>query len=440
MVSDLLLTIFLVFMNGFFVAAEFAIVKVRESQLELEARSGNLSAVLARKIVGNIDGYLAATQLGITLASLGLGWVGEPVVSKILLKLFDLAGLHLEHNLAHDIALPFSFALITILHIVFGELAPKSIAIQRSDKTTLFVAYPLRFFYLFFKPFIWLLNGIANFVLRLLKIRPIHGNEVHSSEELRYLVEQGKETGTIEAENYAIIQNAFDFQERSARQVMIPRKQLVAINLSDFGDRDLEQILEAGYSRIPCYEENLDKVVGVVYLKDILMELRKKRNPDIRTLMRPFTAIPETMPIGRLLKEFQKKRQQMAIVLDEFGSTKGIVTMEDILEELVGEIQDEFDNEKSSLEPMGNSVFRALASASIHDLNKELPESLEEDGNFETISGYILHHCGRIPDSGEIFEIGRYEFRILKKIRSSIQKVQLRLLPEEETQTEKDSE
>jgi len=440
MVSDLLLTIFLVFMNGFFVAAEFAIVKVRESQLELEARSGNLSAVLARKIVGNIDGYLAATQLGITLASLGLGWVGEPVVSKILLKLFDLAGLHLEHNLAHDIALPFSFALITILHIVFGELAPKSIAIQRSDRTTLLVAYPLRFFYLIFKPFIWMLNGIANFVLRLLKISPIHGNEVHSSEELRYLVEQGKETGTIEAENYAIIQNAFDFQERSARQVMIPRKQLVAINLSDFEDRDLEQILEAAYSRIPCYEENLDKVVGVVYLKDILMELRKKRSPDIRSLMRPFTAIPETMPIGRLLKEFQKKRQQMAIVLDEFGSTKGIVTMEDILEELVGEIQDEYDNEKSSLEPMGNSVFRALASASIHDLNKELPESLEEDGNFETISGYILHHCGRIPDSGEIFVIGRYEFRILKKIRSSIQKVQLRLLPEAETQTEKDSE
>ena len=440
MVSDLLLTTFLVFMNGFFVAAEFAIVKVRESQLELEARSGNLSAVLARKIVGNIDGYLAATQLGITLASLGLGWVGEPVVSKILLKLFDLVGLHLEHNLAHDIALPFSFALITILHIVFGELAPKSIAIQRSDKTTLFVAYPLRFFYLIFKPFIWLLNGIANFVLRLLKINPIHGNEVHSSEELRYLVEQGKETGTIEAENYAIIQNAFDFQERSARQVMIPRKQLVAINLSDFEDRELEQILEAGYSRIPCYEENLDKVLGVVYLKDILMELRKKRKPDIRSLMRPFTAIPETMPIGRLLKDFQKKRQQMAIVLDEFGSTKGIVTMEDILEELVGEIQDEYDNEKSSLEPMGNSVFRALASASIHDLNKELPESLEEDGNFETISGYILHHCGRIPDSGEIFVIGRYEFRILKKIRSSIQKVQLRLLPEAETQTEKDSE
>jgi CBS domain containing-hemolysin-like protein len=432
MVSDLLITLFLVFMNGFFVAAEFAIVKVRESQLEMEARSGNLAAVLARKIVGNIDGYLAATQLGITLASLGLGWVGEPVVSKILIKIFPVFGIRIEPALAHDIALPLAFALITVLHIVFGELAPKSIAIQRSDQTTLMVAYPLRFFYVLFKPFIWLLNGIAGLILKLMKIRPVHGNEVHSSEELRYLVEQGKETGTIEEENYAIIQNAFDFQERTARQIMVPRKQLIAIDLSDFDDRQLEKILDAGYSRIPCYAENLDKVTGLVYLKDILMELRKKRKPDVKSLLRPITAIPETMPIGRLLKEFQKKRQQMAVVLDEFGSTKGIVTMEDILEELVGEIQDEFDNESSSLEVLGNSIFRAQADSSLHDLNKELPHSLEEDGNFETLSGYILHHCGRIPESGETFEIGRYEFRILRKLRNSLQKVQLRLLPEKQ--------
>lgn len=430
MISDLILTLFLVFMNGFFVAAEFAIVKVRESQLEMEARAGNLAAVLARKIVSNIDGYLAATQLGITLASLGLGWVGEPVVSKIILKVFPLLGLQLSPELAHDIALPLAFALITILHIVFGELAPKSIAIQRSDQTTLMVAYPLRFFYLLFKPFIWLLNGIANLILRLMNVRPVHGNEVHSSEELRYLVEQGKETGTIEEENYAIIQNAFDFQERSARQIMIPRKQLVAIDLSDFDEKKLEKIIEAGYSRIPCYEENMDKVSGIVYLKDILMELRKKRKPDLKVLLRPVTAIPETMPIGRLLKDFQKKRQQMAVVLDEFGSTKGIVTMEDILEELVGEIQDEFDNESSSLETLGNSIYRAQADSSLHDLNKELPFALTEDGNFETLSGYILHHCGRIPENGETFEIGRYEFRILRKLRNSLQKVQLRLIPE----------
>jgi CBS domain containing-hemolysin-like protein len=436
MISDLLLTLFLVFMNGFFVAAEFAIVKVRESQLELEARAGNLAAILARKIVGNIDGYLAATQLGITLASLGLGWVGEPVVSKIIISSFSIAGLQIAPALAHDIALPLAFALITILHIVFGELAPKSIAIQRSDQTTLFVAYPLRFFFILFKPFIWLLNGIANFILRLLNIRPVHGNEVHSSEELRYLVEQGKETGTIEEENYAIIQNAFDFQERTVRQIMIPRKQMMAIDLDEFDEKVLEKILDAGYSRIPCYEENPDKVCGLVYLKDILMELRKKKNPDIKTLLRPITAIPETMPIGRLLKDFQKKRQQMAMVVDEFGSTKGIVTMEDILEELVGEIQDEFDNEKSSLETLGNLMFRAQADASLHDLNKELPQPLEEDGNFETLSGYLLHHCGRIPETGETFEIGAYEFKVLRKLRNSLQKIQFRLIPEKSENTE----
>jgi CBS domain containing-hemolysin-like protein len=281
-----------------------------------------------------------------------------------------------------------------------------------------------------------MLNGIANFILRLLNIRPVHGNEVHSSEELRYLVEQGKETGTIEEENYAIIQNAFDFQERTVRQIMIPRKQVVAIDLDEFNEKQLEKILDAGYSRIPCYEENPDKVCGLVYLKDILMELRKKKNPEIKTLLRPITAIPETMPIGRLLKDFQKKRQQMAMVVDEFGSTKGIVTMEDILEELVGEIQDEFDNEKSSLETLGNLMFRANADASLHDLNKELPQPLEEDGNFETLSGYILHHCGRIPETGETFEIGAYEFKVLRKLRNSLQKIQFRLLPEKSENTE----
>jgi CBS domain containing-hemolysin-like protein len=172
----------------------------------------------------------------------------------------------------------------------------------------------------------------------------------------------------------------------------------------------------------------MDHIIGLVYLKDILMELRKNRKPDLRSLLRPVIAVPENMPIGRLLKDFQKKKQQFAVVLDEFGSTKGIVTMEDILEELVGEIQDEFDNESASLEILGNSIFRAKADESLHDLNRELPVPLQEDGHFETLSGYILHHCGRIPETGETFEIGNYEFRILRKLRNSLQKIQLRLL------------
>lgn len=432
MTSDILITLFLVFMNGFFVAAEFAIVKVRESQLEVEAQSGNLSAILAKKIVGNIDGYLAATQLGITLASLGLGWVGEPVVSKIILKVVAAMGFTIEEHLAHDLALPVAFAIITVLHIVFGELAPKSIAIQRSEKTTLFVAYPLRFFYLLFRPGIWMLNGIANFILRLLGVKAIHGSEVHSSEELRYLVKQGKESGTIEEENYQIIRNAFDFSERSAKQVMVPRTQVLAIDVEDFNEEVLEMVLDGGYSRIPCYQETLDKVIGVVYLKDILMKVRKKENIVITNIMRPIMAIPESKPIGRLLKEFQIRHEQIAVVVNEYGSTKGIITMEDILEELVGEIQDEFDNEVPSVEQTAPHIYSVLASASLHDINKGLPKPLEEDGSYETLAGYILSKSGRIPNIDEQILIEDYEFTILKKIKSTIVLVRMRELEEGE--------
>jgi CBS domain containing-hemolysin-like protein len=432
MTSDILITLFLVFMNGFFVAAEFAIVKVRESQLEVEAQSGNLAAILASKIVRNIDGYLAATQLGITLASLGLGWIGEPVVSKMILSLVAALGITIEHHLAHDLALPVSFAIITILHIVFGELAPKSIAIQRSEKTTLFVAYPLQFFYLLFRPFIWLLNGIASFILKILGVKAIHGAEVHSSEELRYLVKQGKESGTIEEENYQIIRNAFDFSERSAKQIMVPRSQLVAIDVHDFTDSSLEMVLEGGYSRIPCFDETLDKVVGVVYLKDILMTLRKQEKISIPQIMRPIMAIPETKPIGRLLKEFQTKHQQIAVVVNEYGNTKGIITMEDILEELVGEIQDEFDNELPSVEQTGAHLYSVLASASLHDINKGLPTPLEENGNYDTLAGFILSKCGRIPNLNEKIVVDNYEFTILKKIKSTIVLVTLREIVEGE--------
>ena len=222
MIWELVLTIVLVLLNGFFVAAEFAIVKVRASQLEMKAKTGNRSATLAKHIVTHLDGYLAATQLGITLASLALGWIGEPVVSKIITAGMHAFGLTISNELAHDIALPVAFAIISILHIVFGELAPKSIAIQRSEKTTLTVAYPLQFFYYLFRPFIWMLNGIANVILKLIGISAAHGSEVHSSEEMKYLVEQSKEGGNIEKNEYDLLISAFDFSERTVKQILIP--------------------------------------------------------------------------------------------------------------------------------------------------------------------------------------------------------------------------
>jgi len=430
MAADILITFLLVFMNGFFVAAEFAIVKVRASQLELKAQEGNSAATLSKHITTHLDGYLAATQLGITLASLGLGWIGEPVVSKIIINIMNLAGVAIRPELAHDIALPIAFAIITVLHIVFGELAPKSIAIQRSERTTLVIAYPLQFFYVIFRPFIWVLNGIANFLLRLLGISAVHGSEVHSSDELKYLMMQGKESGAIEKEDYDIIKNAFDFSEHTARQVMVPRSQVTAIDLNIFDETMLEKLIEENYSRIPCYEDDFDTVIGVVYLKDILLRMRRKEPINIREIMRPVITIPETKRIRNLLKEFQLKHQQIAVVVNEYGRTKGIITMEDILEELVGEIQDEFDDEISIIEKTGDKTFSVIASASIDDINKLLPHPIKRNGNYDTLAGYLIQHFGRLPNPNDKISSDEYEFTILTKSKNTIVQVQMRDLLE----------
>jgi CBS domain containing-hemolysin-like protein len=428
MITGILITFFLVLMNGFFVAAEFAIVKVRASQLEMKIQEGNSAAKLAKHITTHLDGYLAATQLGITLASLGLGWIGEPVVSRLIIKVMDMAGVVISPELAHDIALPVAFAIITILHIVFGELAPKSIAIQRSEKTTLLITYPLQFFYVLFKPFTWVLNGIANMILKILGISAVHGSEVHSSDELKHLVMQGKESGEIEEADYNIIKNAFDFSERTAKMVMVPRTQVMAIDLNDFNDGMIEKIIDDGFSRIPCYEDNFDSVIGVVYLKDILLKIRKKEDINIREIMRPVLIVPETKRIGQLLKDFQAKHQQMAVVINEYGGTRGIVTMEDILEELVGEIQDEYDNETPVVEKTGDKTFSVIASAPIDDINKHLPHPIQKDGHYDTLAGYLIQQFGRIPNTNEKISLAEYEFNILKKSKNSIMLVQLKEL------------
>ena len=425
MFYDILITFILVFLNGFFVAAEFAIVKVRASQLESKVKEGNRIAILSKHIVSHLDGYLAATQLGITLASLGLGWIGEPVVSKIILNTMAFTGLEIQPELAHHIALPVAFGIITILHIVFGELAPKSIAIQRSEKTTMIITYPLQFFFVIFKPVIWILNSIANLMLKAIGITPVHGGDVHSSEELKYLVEQGQVSGKIDQAEYKIIKNAFDFSEQTAKQIMVPRTQVFAIDLNDMNESVLDKIIEENYSRIPCYEDSLDNTIGVVYLKDILLATRKREPLNIRNLLRTIHIVPETKHIGELLNEFQIKHEQMAIVVNEYGGTEGIITMEDILEELVGEIQDEFDNEIPFVEKMDDKTYHVIASASLDDINELLPHPLVKDEQYETLAGYLILKFGKIPVVKEKTTIDGYEFSILKRNRSTIMLVQL---------------
>lgn len=431
-VISILITLLFVFLNGFFVAAEFAIVKVRSSQLELKAQAGSRTAILSKRIVSHLDAYLAATQFGITIASLALGWIGEPVVSKIIKELIGLFGLELAPNILSTISLITAFVIITILHIVLGELAPKSLAIQRSEQTTLAVAYPLHAFYWLCRPFIWMLNGIANFILKLVGLHTVSEQEVYSSDELRYLVDQAKESGNVDSAEFDIIQNAFDFSERTARQIMVPRTQVVAIDANDYDEKTLEFVIEEGYSRIPCYEDNIDNTIGVVHLKDILKKMRINGTVDIRSIIRPVSFTPETKRIGQLLKEFQVKHQQIAMVLNEYGGVEGVITMEDILEELVGEIQDEYDNEIPFVEQTGDNTYSVIATAAISDINDELPHPIDKDKQYDTLAGYLIDKFGRIPNTHDKLEAEGYQFTVVKKNKASIVLVQLKDLAQDE--------
>lgn len=424
---SILITLLFVFLNGFFVAAEFAIVKVRSSQLELKAQAGSRAAALSKKIVTHLDSYLAATQFGITIASLALGWIGEPVVSKIIKEAIGLFNIELAPSVLSTVSLVTAFIIITILHIVLGELAPKSLAIQRSEQTTLAVAYPLHGFYWICRPFIWLLNGIANLVLKMIGLHTVSEQEVYSSDELRYLVDQAKESGKVDSTEFDIIQNAFDFSERTARQIMVPRTQVVSIDVNDYDEKTLEFVIEEGYSRIPCYEDNIDNTIGVVHLKDILKKMRiSSGNVNIRSIIRPVSFTPETKRIGQLLKEFQVKHQQIAMVLNEYGGVEGVITMEDILEELVGEIQDEYDNEIPFVEQTGENTYSAIATAAISDINDELPHPIDKDKQYDTLAGYLIDKFGRIPNTHDKLEAEDYQFTVIKKNKTSIVVVQLK--------------
>lgn len=426
---SLFLTFFLVFLNGFFVAAEFALVKVRASQIEIKAKTGSRVAKIAKHMTQHLDGYLAATQLGITLASLGLGWVGEAVMTDLVTRFFLFIQVDMSSNVATNIGHVLAFAIITVLHIVFGELAPKSMAIQRPIGTTMGIALPLHFFYLVFRPFIWLLNGFANFILKILGISSVSGHEAHhSSEELQYLLDQGKESGALETNEHELIKNVFDFNERVVKNIMVPRTKISGIEINTPHKELLEVIIQEGYSRIPVYDDTIDKIVGIVHAKDILPLLADNKECILKDIIRKPYFIPETKKINDLLSELQLKRIQIAIVLDEFGGTAGMVTLEDIVEELVGEIQDEYDEEKPIVEKLSDNEFIIDATASIYDVNEYLPHDLPEDGDYDTVAGLVSDIFGKIPEVGEVSDFNGYTLTILKKADQNVESVKLELV------------
>ncbi|HMI04458.1 MAG TPA: hemolysin family protein [Pedobacter sp.] len=421
------LTFFLVALNGFFVAAEFAIVKVRASQIEIKAKSGSRVANIAKFITQHLDGYLAATQLGITLASLGLGWVGESVMHSIVHDL--LINFNLSEVYITSISTFIAFLFITVMHIVFGELAPKSIAIQRPVATTLFVAFPLQGFYLVFRPFIWVLNGFANVILKIFGISSIGGHEsVHSTEELYYLLDQGKESGALDTNEHELIKNVFDFNERVVKNIMVPRTKISGIELSSPKKEVVDIIIAEGYSRMPVYDDIIDKIIGIVHAKDILPLLAGNKDWALSDIIRKPYFVPETKKINDLLSELQQKRIQIAIVIDEFGGTAGMVTLEDIVEEIVGEIQDEYDEEKPTVEKISDTEFIINAYATVYDVNEHLPHDLPEDEDFDTVGGLVSHAFGKIPEVGDSEECYGYLFTILKKTEQNIETIKLELV------------
>ncbi|MBX9449407.1 MAG: hemolysin family protein [Taibaiella sp.] len=430
-VYKILLTLFLVLLNGFFVAAEFAIVKVRMSQVEVQKGINQGLAKAAKSILGQLDGYLAATQLGITLASLGLGWIGESVMEAIII---NTLGSWISPETAHAISLPVGFAIITVLHIVFGELAPKSLAIRYPTNTTFFVAWPLKLFYIIMKPFIFILNGFANIILRIFGIKPIHGSEIHSEEELRMIITESHEGGAIEETERELIQNVFDFDDRRVLNIYTMRKNISAIDISISVKEALDFAIKEGYSRYPVYEEDLDNIKGLLYTKDLMKTLMvsKSDQQSIQPLLRKAYYISENSKIKNVLKDFQSKHIQMALVTNEIGEFTGIVTMEDILEELVGEIQDEYDNEKPIVEQIDSQTFVVSAHSNLTDINKYIPHRLEEGEHYDTLSGLI---ADKVEDKelreGEIIGLNGYEGRILKMYRNSVETIELKVKNEE---------
>jgi CBS domain containing-hemolysin-like protein len=407
--SDLfgLLAVFvLVLLNGFFVAAEFSLVSVRHTRIAELVAQGQVSAVAVQDALKNPDRVIAATQLGITLASLGLGWIGEPAVAHLLQPLVDLFPRVVQSGLSHSISAGLAFASITFLHVVVGELAPKSIALQNPEKTSLVVARPTLWSEMIFKPVIWALNGTGNALLRLIGVKPASGHElVHSVEELKMLVTASSEGGVVEPQEREMLHAVFDFGELLVGQVMIPRTEIVAVE----ADIPLEQIIalitESTYTKFPVYDDNLETILGIVHVKDILRVMLEPGWQEVtaRSLVREPIYVPETIPVSALLQHFQDRRQHIAIVLDEYGGTAGLVTLEDLLEEIFGEVSDPFDrvSPEFQIQPDGSIWIDGMTL--IEDVNAHLGLDLE-DPNYYTIAGYVLGRLGRIPKVKESIE------------------------------------
>ena len=423
MALTLLAVLALVLLNGFFVAAEFAIVKVRDTQLEGLVLKGHRRARIARRIVQSLDAYLSATQLGITIASLALGWVGEPLFAALLEPVMVAASIE-SPEVRHTIAFTVGFSVITFFHIVLGELAPKSVAIQKPLPTVLWVARPLVWFYRLSYPFIWILNMTSLRLLRLVGIEPTSEAELmHSEEELRLLL-TAKRPGQPDATfTRAIILNTFDLERRSVREVMQSRQEIVILDSADSIEECRQIAHRNRYSRYPlCEGGDVDKTLGVVHFKDLFdPQVSVRTGADLRAVLYKLVYVPETARLEQVLRLFLQRKLHMAIVVDEYGATLGLVTLENVLEQLVGQIQDEFDREAPLIRQLGQQTWELDGSLPLHQLSELAGEELDVRGDISTVTGWVTHRLGRFPQAGDAMELanGRLDVRSMDGFRAA---------------------
>jgi CBS domain containing-hemolysin-like protein len=404
----------LIALTAFFVATEFAIVKVRSSRIDQLIEEGQKGALSAKKVITHLDEYLSACQLGITVTALGLGWLGEPTVEKMLLPLFER--FDISESLSHLLSFGIAFAAVTFLHVVIGELAPKTVAIQKAEQVTLLFAGPIIWFYKIMYPFIWVLNGSARLFVGLFGLKPASEHELaHSEEELRILLSESFKSGEINQNELKYVNNIFEFDERVAREIMVPRTQIVSLSIDDNLETVMNVIRKERYTRYPVVDGDKDNIVGMINIKEILTatisKIESLEKSTLNSFIHPVVRVIETIPIHDLLVKMQKDRTHMAILIDEYGGTSGLVTVEDILEEIVGEIRDEFDaDEIADIRKLNPDHYIFSAKVLVEDVNDTLGTSLSEE-DVDTIGGWFLTRNIDAKKGDEIIEEG-YSFKV----------------------------
>lgn len=406
---NMLVVAFLVFSNGFFVASEFSMVKARKTRMEELSKQGNANAKIALKQIKDLDKFIAAVQLGVTISSIGLGWVGEATIAKLIEDVFNFLPIHCQAFATHTASISIAFALITLLHVVIGELIPKSIALQYTEKTALVIAAPMKVITTVFLPFIWILNGFGNFLLKLFKIpQPDSSQLAHSTEELDMLVDASYKEGVLNETEKEILHNAFKFSDLTAKQVMIPRTDLVCFPKEISYEELKKETCENQYTRYPIYIDDIDHIVGMLHVKDLYhYNIINQEDFDIEKLMRPILCVPETITMDNIVMEFKKCQAQMAVVVDEFGGTSGLITLEDVFEEIFGEVQDEFDEaEEVDIKEIEENTYLVNAMVRLDEMadyfNVDEEEYEEED--VETIGGIVLKVLGRMAQAEDVVE------------------------------------